>query len=664
MYENMLPVGTLLRAGAYRIEKQIASGGFGNTYVVRNVKFNNLFAMKEFFMKEINLRNGIDVTVSLPNNKATFETQREKFEKEAVRLYHLNNEHIVKVHDLFDENGTVYYIMDLIDGQSLADIIKSQGAIDEQTALNIFRQMLDALSVLHGQKEPMLHLDIKPSNIMLDKRGNAYLIDFGSSKQIDDTGSLTTVSGFTLSKDYAPLELIGGNKDRIGPWSDLYELGATLYYLLAGIQPPTSSELSIDGEESLKLPESVSSSTRQLIRRMMALAPSKRPKSAAEVLLRLEKTENTGNPGSKESSTDSKKPRGGEKEPVKESGGDSTIINRSRSGEKPKGVSNGETTILNPSGSAGEKESPKTTPQNTIANTNGGSNKKNLFIGLVIGIIAVVCGFLILSNKNDVDIIEEVDNIKDTTETELTNNFEQSNIEASIKMHLDSLASEVSRIKFVQDSKRSSISTLPDSSPFVSDIPNISLLGKIRLLGALDVDRRMLNSQSSTLDYNKKMKELLDDINYRLLNDYTSHGTISDLSFQLYNGLESDGRINLYWHLATATVVEQLYILSQNKERLINVMSDEQVCNITFGQVLILDAINRLKQYDPELVEIAEAIAPLYSINATSTSELKSQIVEFKGDIEYARSIILSNDMYVQDAIDEAADRAKDALGL
>lgn len=281
MNENMLPVGTVLRAGAYRIERQISSGGFGNTYVVRNISFDEVYAMKEFFMKGVNLRNGSDVTVSITDNKATFESQRNKFKKEAIRLRKLKNDHIVKVHDLFDENGTVYYVMNLIDGQSLCDLVKEKGPMGEEDALNVFRQMLDALSVVHSQEPQMLHLDIKPCNIMVDKAGNAFLLDFGSSKQVDTDHNMTS-SAFTLTPGYAPSELIDGNKSRIGPWTDLYEVGATLYFLLKGKQPPTSSEIS-EGEEAFIFPDSVSERTRELILWLMSLSPKKRPQSVAEV---------------------------------------------------------------------------------------------------------------------------------------------------------------------------------------------------------------------------------------------------------------------------------------------------------------------------------------------------------------------------------------------
>lgn len=286
MNENMLPVGTVLRAGTYQIEKQIGSGGFGNTYVVRNLVFDEVYAMKEFFMKGITLREGLDVTVSVADNKATFESQRNKFKKEAVRIRKLNNAHIVKVHDLFDENGTVYYIMDFIDGQSLSEIVKSKEPLSEKEALHIFHQMLEALSVVHSQEPQMLHLDIKPSNIMLDKSGNAFLLDFGSSKQVDTDHNMTS-SAFTLTPGYAPSELIDGNKNRIGPWTDLYGLGATLYNVLTGHQPPTISEITEDGDDAFIFPETVSEKTRKLIYWLMSLSRAKRPKSVEEILSKI-----------------------------------------------------------------------------------------------------------------------------------------------------------------------------------------------------------------------------------------------------------------------------------------------------------------------------------------------------------------------------------------
>lgn len=117
----MLPVGTVLR-GTYRIEKHLASGGFGNTYLAKNTAFDEVCAIKEFFIKGVCERDDDTCTVSVSNSENTlsFEQQRGKFKKEARRLRSIRNEHVVQVHDLFEENGTAYYVMDFVDGCSLS----------------------------------------------------------------------------------------------------------------------------------------------------------------------------------------------------------------------------------------------------------------------------------------------------------------------------------------------------------------------------------------------------------------------------------------------------------------------------------------------------------------------------------------------------------------
>lgn len=301
----MLPVGTTLRDGTYKIEEQLSSGGFGNTYVVRNLNFNEIYAMKEFFMKGINLREKEKVTVSVADNKATYESQREKFKKEAQRLRIMDNSHIVKVHDLFEDNGTVYYVMDYISGKSLAEKLEdSNRPFLENEALDIFMQMLDALSEIHHQSPQILHLDIKPANIMLDEHGHAYLLDFGSSKQIDADSGVTLSSGITLTKGYAPAELVDGNKDLIGPWTDLYELGGTLYKLLTNQQPPSVSEISEEGKKAFIFPDFITKKTCDLVAWLMARSRNKRPKSVDEVLKYLDAEDSLTSPDLDENDDD------------------------------------------------------------------------------------------------------------------------------------------------------------------------------------------------------------------------------------------------------------------------------------------------------------------------------------------------------------------------
>ena len=172
--ETRLADGTLLQNGKYRIERSIASGGFGNTYIVTNTVFNERLAMKEFFIMGISERESDHTTVAVSNtiNREQFDTLKEKFKKEALRLRKLHNPHVVKVHDLFEENGTAYYAMELIEGVSLAERLKTTGKpIAETEVYSILRQLLDALEEVHGMG--IWHLDLKPGNVLIDKDGRA-----------------------------------------------------------------------------------------------------------------------------------------------------------------------------------------------------------------------------------------------------------------------------------------------------------------------------------------------------------------------------------------------------------------------------------------------------------------------------------------------------------
>ena len=278
-----LQPGTLLRGGAYRVERALSSGGFGNTYVVTNLNFDEVCAMKEFFMRGVNWRDGMTVTVSVPENRPSFDAQRDKFKKEAQRLWRLKNEHIVKVHDLFEENGTVYYVMDFIDGESLGERLKHLGRpMTEQEVEPLLRQTLEALATVHQQK--IWHLDIKPANMMVDRQGRLFLIDFGASKQMHnkDGHSVATSSALAFTPGYAPLEQTDQNFKLFGPWTDLYALGASLYKLLTADTPPSASEIIAMGGRPLFPPE-VSPRMQHLIAWMMSPAFVKRPQSADEV---------------------------------------------------------------------------------------------------------------------------------------------------------------------------------------------------------------------------------------------------------------------------------------------------------------------------------------------------------------------------------------------
>ena len=283
----MLPVGHTLQMGKYRIDGHLSSGGFGNTYVVTNTQFEERRAMKEFFMKGINERDGNNTTVSVSNaaNRQQFDAQREKFKKEARRLRRLHHPNIVGVDDLFEENGTAYYVMDYVEGGSLAERVKQKGAFTEEQVRALLPPLLDALEYIHNQQ--MWHLDLKPGNILLTPNGQPMLIDFGASKQIGLAAGQSTPTGMAFTPGYAPSEQMDQNLERIGPWTDLYALGGTLYNLLTGLTPPSVSEIQESAERSFQFPSTVSPAMRQLIVWMMHPSRRHRPQSVAEVRRKL-----------------------------------------------------------------------------------------------------------------------------------------------------------------------------------------------------------------------------------------------------------------------------------------------------------------------------------------------------------------------------------------
>ena len=194
----LLPVGTILH-GTYKIERYLSSGGFGNTYVVTNVQFGETRAIKEFYLKGICQREGDSTMVSVSNRENTvgFNQQCEKFKKEARRLRGLDNPHIVKVYDLFEENGTAYYVMDYVDGENLSTrLARTNTSLPEKTVLNYLNQILDGLQAIHNAG--MLHLDIKPANIMVEKNDVVKLIDFGASKQQTSADGVTQLQVYTI----------------------------------------------------------------------------------------------------------------------------------------------------------------------------------------------------------------------------------------------------------------------------------------------------------------------------------------------------------------------------------------------------------------------------------------------------------------------------------
>lgn len=180
--------------------KTLGQGSFGITYLAKNIvdedEVEQLFCIKEFFMRDINGRESTSVTSS--NREGMFDYYKRKFEQESDHLSRLRHKNIVMVVDAFRANSTSYYVMQYIDGQSLDSLIAAKGRLSTDETVGITRQVGSALSCMHSMG--MLHLDVKPANVMMADEKTAILIDFGLSKQYDQNGqpeSSTTVGSGT-----------------------------------------------------------------------------------------------------------------------------------------------------------------------------------------------------------------------------------------------------------------------------------------------------------------------------------------------------------------------------------------------------------------------------------------------------------------------------------
>ena len=263
------------------IEETLGSGGFGITYIGLQVGLNRRVAIKEFFMSDCCGRDPSmsRVTVWSEGNREIVERFRAKFVKEAQTIAQLDNPHVIRIYDIFEENGTAYYVMEYISGGSLEQYVKDRRRLDESSALYFVNQIADALTYIHGKN--ILHLDVKPSNVLLRESGEAVLIDFGISKRYDERGGQTSTTPVGISEGYAPIEQYTlGGVSQFDPSTDVYSLGAVLYKLLTGERPEEAPVLIAVG---LTMPSYVSTRCSGVIRKAMSVRKSDRYQSAVEM---------------------------------------------------------------------------------------------------------------------------------------------------------------------------------------------------------------------------------------------------------------------------------------------------------------------------------------------------------------------------------------------
>ena len=280
---STLMPGSTLRAGTYRIIRYIANGGFGITYLAEHPLLKKRVVIKELYVKEWCNRDSRGfVTVGVTANRARYSKLHAKFISEAQVQCQLDHPGVVKVTDVFEENGTAYYVMDFIDGESLKDRMQRLGhGMPEAEALGYIRQVCDALAYVHSLNR--LHLDIKPGNIMIDRKGHAILIDFGVSKQYEAESGENHSTLLGATPGYSSPEQKSGEMRYFSPASDIYSLGATLYNLLTGKVVPTT-DLRTSGVPVPPLPAEITPATSEAIEAALQLEKDRRPQSIAAFL--------------------------------------------------------------------------------------------------------------------------------------------------------------------------------------------------------------------------------------------------------------------------------------------------------------------------------------------------------------------------------------------
>lgn len=231
--ENALPVGYQLRH--YRIVKTLGGGGFSLVYLAQDRDTGKPVVIKEYLPSNQATRRGAEAVESLSAETSNnFRQGIKRFFDEAGALARVSHESIVRVTDFFRDNNTVYLVMEYERGKDLRYHIKRHRRLSEKFIRTVFPQLLLGLRELHAQN--LLHLDIKPANILLRPGGKPLLLDFGAAQPA--YASDRSLGPHTLTQGYAPLEQ--HRRGDVGPWTDMYAVGASMWTCMSGKAPPPS----------------------------------------------------------------------------------------------------------------------------------------------------------------------------------------------------------------------------------------------------------------------------------------------------------------------------------------------------------------------------------------------------------------------------------------
>ncbi len=280
---NSLSPGTRLEN--YTINRTLGGGGFSIVYLAEDAESGEQVAIKEYMPLKLAHRGEDGCTIYPSDDKAgeAFSHGRRMFFQEANALAAIRHPNIINVVNFFRANGTVYMVMEFVKGINLQDYIKRhKGGLSEKFIYHVFLPLLDGLNLLHSKG--LLHMDIKPGNIHLRPGGDPVLLDFGAVHQMQTSRKYQP--GQVLTLGFSPVEqsMSGGY---VGPWTDIYAIGATMRACIEGHAPPPAEERRMD--DSMKpayemFKKGYSAKLLKAIDWAMEVDPMYRPQSVDELL--------------------------------------------------------------------------------------------------------------------------------------------------------------------------------------------------------------------------------------------------------------------------------------------------------------------------------------------------------------------------------------------
>jgi serine/threonine protein kinase len=276
----------------YRLNVVLGRGGFGLTYKATDLELGRDVAIKELLPATIAVRKGENtVLADNPALEHNWQWAKERFVEEARILAGFDHPAIVGVHRLLQANGTAYMVMDYVEGESYEARLQRIGTEPDQGSLMaVVVPILEGLAEVHGKG--LLHRDIKPENILINRRGQPVLIDFGSAREaVGKTVTMTSI----VTHGYSPIEQYQ-SQGRMGPWTDIYSVAAVMCRALTGEKPPLATDrlmcdtLSALGQSSIGR---FSAPFLKAVEQALSVRPDDRPVSVEEWIIRLDSSDGT-----------------------------------------------------------------------------------------------------------------------------------------------------------------------------------------------------------------------------------------------------------------------------------------------------------------------------------------------------------------------------------